>query len=221
MVDVRQEDGAQHYMMFWIGSIFHQYTYIRGAENALIDVAEQRPEFFSLVERLYEFLLKRIKILSGYDLDGLFIADDWGSQQAMMIDPAQWRKIFKPYYRGLAEAIHDSGFFAHYHTCGYTLPILSDLIDCGFDGINPQVSLMDTKKIAKIFKEKTSIRPDLERQGILMRGTPDEVAEHVSETFQIFKSFRGGYIGHIPVEMNVSPANVEAMMKTYREASFN
>ena len=217
---VRRSDKGRHYMLVWIGSIFHTYTYLRGAENALIDVAEQRPEFFSLLDMLLEFLLKRIRILKQHDLDGIFISDDWGSQQSLMIDPEQWRKVFKPRYVRLAEGIHECGFFAHYHTCGYTLPILEDLIECGFDEINPQVPLMDIEKVAGIFRGKRCIRPDLERQGVLIHGTPPEVEAHVRSTFDALKSPGGGYIGHIPIEMNVPPENAEAMMRTYSELTF-
>ena len=221
MAEVRREDNRQHYMMVWIGSIFHMYTYLRGYENALIDVAEERPEFFALLEKLTAFAIKRIKILGDYDLDGIFIADDWGTQYNMLIDPQQWRRIFKPLYKRIDEEIHKLDRLAHYHTCGYTLQILPDLIECGFDEINPQVPTMDIQKIAKIFRNRTCIRPDLERQGVLLYGTTEDVRAHVLKTFETLKSERGGYVAHIPVEVNLPVENVEAMMKTYWQCEFN
>jgi uroporphyrinogen decarboxylase len=221
MAEVRKEDSAQHYMMVWIGSIFHQYTYLRGYENALMDVAEERPQFFALLERLTEFLIRRISILGDYDLDGVFIADDWGTQYNMLIDPQAWRRIFKPLYKRIAAEIHKLDRLSHYHTCGYTLQILPDLIECGFDEINPQVPTMDIHQIAGIFRNRRCIRPDLERQGVLMYGTAEEVAAHVSKTFETLKSEDGGYVAHIPIEVNLSVDNVEAMMKTYSLCRFN
>jgi uroporphyrinogen decarboxylase len=220
MAEVRKADRREHYMLVWIGSIFHQYTYLRGYEDALIDVAEQRPELFSLLERLTEFLIRRIKILGGYDLDGIFIADDWGTQYNMLIDPRHWRRIFKPLYVRIAEEIHRLDRLAHYHTCGYTLQILPDLIECGFDEINPQVPTMDIHQVAGIFRNRRCIRPDLERQGVLMHGTAEQVGAHVLKTFQTLRSDNGGYVAHIPVEVNLPVENVEAMMKTYRRCDF-
>ncbi len=221
MAEVRKEDNRQHYMMVWIGSIFHMYTYLRGYENALIDVAEERAGFFLLLEKLTEFAIRRIQLLSDYDLDGIFIADDWGTQYNILIDPDQWRRIFKPLYTRIAEEIHKLDRLAHYHTCGYTLQILPDLIECGFDEINPQVPTMDIHQIAAIFRDRTCIRPDLERQGILMYGTPGDVSTHVLDTFTTLKSERGGYVAHIPIEVNLTVENVEAMMQTYRQCEFN
>jgi uroporphyrinogen decarboxylase len=221
MAEVRKEDGRQRYMMVSIGSIFHMYTYLRGYENALVDVAEQPGELFTLLEKLTEFAIRRIKLLADYDLDGIFIADDWGTQSNMLIDPEQWRRIFKPLYTRIAEEIHKLDRLAHYHTCGYTLQILPDLIECGFDEINPQVPTMDIHRIAAIFRDRACIRPDLERQGVLMRGSPQDVAAHVLDTFAILKSNRGGYVAHIPIEVNLPVENVEAMMNAYRDCNFN
>ncbi|UCF97449.1 MAG: hypothetical protein JSV89_20095 [Spirochaetaceae bacterium] len=221
MAEVRAEDGREHYMMVWIGSIFHQYTYLRGYENALMDVAEERSEFFSLLERLTGFVIQRIKILADYDLDGIFLADDWGTQFNMLIDPQVWRRIFKPLYGRIAEEIHKLDRLAHYHTCGYTLQILPDLIDCGFDEINPQVPTMDIHQIATFFRDRRCIRPDLERQGVLLHGSAQEVVDHVINTFQTLRSEKGGYVAHIPVEVNLPVENVEAMMKTYSQCGFN
>jgi len=221
MADVRKEDGRMHYMMVWIGSIFHQYTYLRGYENALMDVAEERPGFFALLEKLTEFAIRRIKLLADYDLDGIFLADDWGTQYNMLIDPKQWRRIFKSLYERIVDEIHQVDKLAHYHTCGYTLQILPDLIECGFDEINPQVPTMDIRQVAEIFRDRTCIRPDLERQGVLMHGTAEDVRAHVMNTFETLKSNRGGYVAHIPVEVNLPVGNVEAMMKTYWQCEFN
>jgi uroporphyrinogen decarboxylase len=220
MTEARRGTKKEKYIVFWTGSIFHTYTYIRGIDNALIDIAEENNGFFSLLEILLDYQLKRLDLLQNFRPDGVLIADDWGTQQAMMINPEQWRRIFKPMYRKIAGRIHEIDALAHFHTCGYTLPILEDLIECGFDEINPQVQLMDREKVAQIFKDRCCIRPDLDRQGLLVQGNPSEVSEHVRNTFNDLKTSRGGYLGHIPVEMNVPIENAEAMMKIYRELAF-
>jgi hypothetical protein len=79
---------------------------------------------------------------------------------------------------------------------------------------------MDIQQLRELFHDTVCVRPDLDRQQTLVSGTPVEVRRHVEETFAAFRSPRGGYVGHIPVEMNVSPQNVEAMMRAYREARF-
>jgi uroporphyrinogen-III decarboxylase len=80
MAEVREEDGHKHYMIVWIGSIFYIYRCLRGCENAFIDVIEERREFFAILEKITEFAIQRIKLFGDHDLDGIFIADDWGTQ---------------------------------------------------------------------------------------------------------------------------------------------
>lgn len=221
MREARGSDGGEHYLLAWLGSLFHLYTYLRGYEEALMDVAEERREFRELLDRLTEFLLQRIRLLAGYGPDGILISDDWGTQSSALINPETWRRVFKPYYRVLLEAIHSAGALAHFHTCGHTLPLLADLIECGYDEINPQVPTMDIDAVAALFRERRCIRPDLDRQQVLVHGSPEQVRRHVERTFAALRSRRGGYVGHIPVEMNVPPANVEAMMVAYSEARFD
>ena len=217
---VRRSDRQEHYLLAWTGSLFHQYTYLRGYENAMIDVAEESPGFVELLDRLTDFLLARIRLLGREDVDGILISDDWGTQLDVMIDPRSWRRIFKPRYLRICEEMHRAGTLAHFHTCGMTLPLLPDLIECGFDEINPQVPTMDIARVRALFHDRRCIRPDLDRQHILPNGTPEDVRRHVLETFETLKSGRGGYLGHIPVEMNVPPQNVEPMMAAYHAARF-
>ena len=220
MVEVRKMDKSQHYFMFWIGSIFHTYTYIRGMYNAMLDVVEENQKYYNLLERLLDFQIKRIDLLKHAKPDGILISDDWGTQNSMMINPNHWRKIFKPIYSIIVDKIHKTGTFAHFHTCGNTLPILEDLIECGFDEINPQVQLMNRNKIASIFKNRCCIRPDLDRQNLLVNSNPTEVSMQIKDTFKDFASPTGGYIGHIPVETSIPIENVEAMLQTYWDLSF-
>jgi uroporphyrinogen-III decarboxylase len=220
MDEVRRADGGRHYLLAWVGSLFHLYTYLRGYEEALIDVAEESTGYFQLLDRITEFLAARIRLLGRRGVDGILISDDWGTQLDVLINPETWRRVFQPRYRRILEEMHRAGALAHFHTCGHTLPILPELIDCGFDEINPQVPTMDIQRLRPLFLDRVCIRPDLDRQQTLVSGTPEEVRRHVEETFAAFRSRRGGYIGHIPIEMNVSPQNAEAMMRAYREARF-
>lgn len=213
-------DKHQHYMLVWAGSIFHRYTYLRDFENALIDIVEEKKDFFKLIDMIVEHVMIRIRRFHQSGIDGILITDDWGTQTSLMINPEIWRRIFKSIYRRLVETIHEGGVFAHFHTCGNTQSILDDLVKIGFDEINPQVPTMNLKDLSHRLRGKICIRPDLGRQGVLCRGGPEDVRNHVIETFQAFKTEKGGFIGHIPVERSVPLKNVEMMMKTFSELNW-
>jgi len=66
-----------------------------------------------------------------------------------MIRPEYWRKVYKPAYAKIVAAIKGVGCFAHLHTDGVTDAIMEDLIEIGFDELNPQMSCMDVESVGR------------------------------------------------------------------------
>lgn len=66
-------------------------------------------------------------------------ADDWGTQNAPIASPTIYRELFQPYYRRMNDAIHhlapDVKTFLH--SCGAIYDIMDDIIDSGFEVLNP------------------------------------------------------------------------------------
>ncbi|MGQ9592042.1 MAG: hypothetical protein ACUVYA_17310 [Planctomycetota bacterium] len=42
-------------------------------------------------------------------VDTVFLTDDWGTQNALMISPDLWRKLFAPRYRKIFDEAHRAG----------------------------------------------------------------------------------------------------------------
>ncbi len=72
---------------------FERLQFIRGSENLYIDLAEQPPELFQLLEKVHQFYMKELELWAKTDVDALTIMDDWGAQRSLLISPRQWRKI--------------------------------------------------------------------------------------------------------------------------------
>jgi uroporphyrinogen decarboxylase len=217
MREVMRVDDHQHYFIAAAGTVMHQMTFLRGFENTLLDLAEQRAEILYIRDCVTNIVLKRINAWTEAGVDGVLIEDDWGTQEALMISPAMWRRIFKPIYLQLVQAIHAGGACAHLHSDGVIRSIIPDLIEIGFDEINPQVWIMDMDKLSQEFAGKICFRADLDRQWVLPRGSPAQVAEHVRQTYAAFGSREGGYIGYGQVGPDVPLDNAEAMLRTFTE----
>ena len=217
MVEAVKADGHQHYVLIEIGSLWQRTNWLRGFENSLVDVLEERSEMAFLRDRLTDFLVKRVEILHSYRdvVDGIQINDDWGTQQALMISPDHWRRLYKPAYARIVKAIKDGGWFAHLHTDGVTEAILEDLIEIGFDEVNPQMSCMDIETLGRRFGGRVCVRADVDRQVTLPFGTPADVEAYVRRLFAAFGQRNGGYVGYGQVGTDVSLANGEAMLKTF------
>lgn len=219
LVDAVRADGHRHYVPVLAGTLWQQTFWLRGFENALLDVLDDRPEMHYLRDRLVEFLLQRIEIILEHreHVDGIQINDDWGTQQGLMISPAHWRRIYKPAYARLVAAIHSAGLQAHLHTDGHVAAIVEDLIEIGFDEINPQVSCMDLADLSRRCRGRVCVRADVDRQYHLPYGTPAEMAAHVRSLYDAFGGPTGGYVGYGEVSTDVPLANVEAMLRAIAE----
>ncbi len=77
--------------------------------------------------------------------------DDVAGQNGWLIRPELYRKLIKPKQKRLVEAIKKkTNAKLFYHSCGATRDLIPDLIEIGFDILNPvQVSAkgMDTKEL--------------------------------------------------------------------------
>ncbi len=215
MLKTVEADGHQHFVMAGAGSIYHQYAFLRNVENGLIDVLEEKPQFAHLLERLTDFVVARAAFWCQFEeVDGILIEDDWGSQENLLISPAKWRKWFKPLYRRVIQAIHAGGKTAHLHSDGQVRSIIPDLIELGWDEINPQVWTMDVKELGREFGGKICFRADLDRQYVLPFGTVEQVEEHVRQTYAALGSRRGGFIGYGQVGPDTPLRNAEVMLRT-------
>ncbi len=223
MVDAVKADGHQHYTLIEVGTLWHRTNWLRGFENSLVDVIEDRPELYELRDRLTDFLLKRVEILLRHRglIDGILVNDDWGTQQALMISPEHWRKVYKPAYARIVAAIKAGGCFAHLHTDGVTQEIMFDLIEIGFDELNPQMSCMDIETVGRRFGGRVCFRADMDRQWTLPFGTPADVTALVERLFKAFGQQHGGYVGYGQVGTDVPLANAEAMLQAFSRLRYS
>lgn len=214
-VDRARQKGK--YIVAYAGRLFERLQWLRGYENLMLDLVDAPDEMASLIERVCDYLLGTIAVLSEYRPDSIYFSDDWGTQRQLMISPGLWQGIFKPCYQKLFKAVHDAGAHVYFHTDGYTLDILPDLMEIGVDILNPQFSCMDLEKLSDLVKGRVCIRTDLDRQHLLPKGEPGEVKEYVRKVFDLLGTPQGGIIAAGELAVDSSLANIEAMYQAFEE----
>jgi hypothetical protein len=83
-------------------------------------------------------------------VDMIWLGDDVGGQQAMLMSPKMWRKYLKPRMADLIAALRalNPNIKIAYHTDGVVYPIISELIEIGIDVLNPiQPQAMDPARL--------------------------------------------------------------------------
>jgi len=166
----------------WI-SHFEIYCQMRGLENALMDTLAF-PDFLDAtierIDAIQTIMLEKMLKELNEDIDIVFISDDMGMQDSMLISLESWETHFKQRLKNWCDLIHSYGKKVLYHTDGAVLPLIPGLIECGVDILNPIQHVcpgMDRTKLKEQFGKDLIFHGGVENQRILPMGTVDEVIE--------------------------------------------
>ena len=197
--------------------LFERLQWLRGMERLLLDLAEDHPALYVLRDRVHEFNMRNLEHLLRYDVDGIEIMDDWGSQRSLLISPRTWRRVFAPCYREMFAHVHAAGKLVFFHTDGYTEQIIQDLVELGADAINCQVTCMDIEALGRRFGGQVCFWGEPDRQHTLPLATPAAVQREVHSLVRALARPEGGIIGLGTAMPDVPLANIEAMLAAWNE----
>ena len=199
------------------GGFFQHMQHLRGPANYFEDLAEDNEGVHELADRMVEHNLYSIHRYIKAGVDCINFGDDWGAQDRLLIHPDMWRRFFKPRYARMFAAARDAGVHVWFHTDGWILEIIDDLIEIGVTVLNPQHECMVTQRVGEIAGGRVCIRTDIDRQWVIPYGNPEEVEEAVKEAVVAFGSFNGGVILHGEVGQDVPLENIEALYSAFYE----
>jgi uroporphyrinogen decarboxylase len=164
----------------WI-SHFEIYCQMRGLENALMDVVAD-PDFLDAtldrIDAIQTAMLERFLSEMGDLIDMVFISDDMGTQESLLISPTSWNRHFRARLKNWCDIIHRHGKKVLYHTDGAVYPLLPDIIACGIDILNPIQHIcpgMGRDVLQRDFGSQVVFHGGVDNQKTLPFGTADDV----------------------------------------------
>ncbi len=183
-------------------ALFERLHSLRGMENVFTDFYLCEPEVHRLLDALEIYLLQMVHRWADLGADAVFMTDDWGSQNGLLISPDLWRALFKPYYKRVFEEIHALGMDAIFHSCGNVTAIVGDLIDIGLDVLDPvQPGAMNIEHLAREYGGSLAFSGAVDIQDLLVRESPERIKEELRRIVDtIGKPFGGALL--------LGPANV-------------
>ena len=199
----------------WI-VFFEQMQQLFGFENLLVALMLEMPEVYRMRDDLLKFNLGWLDNWLASDYQGIHFADDWGSQNNLLIPPDLWRSFFKPVYKEMFSKVKSKGLHVWYHSDGHILEIMPDLIELEVDVLNCQASLMDMNELGK-FAGKIAFRTDIDRQKVLPFVSPGEVKDYVFKLFHQLGTPKGGIIACGEISEDVPLENIKAMYEAFTE----
>jgi uroporphyrinogen decarboxylase len=207
-------------------NLFEWGTFLRRMDNFMMDTYADQDEVERLLDALMEVHLAGLaKICEavGDVVDILKFGDDLGMDTGPFMSPEVYRTLFKPRHTKIVEFAHKhSKAKAMLHSCGSIYALLPDLIEAGYDVINPiQTNCrdMEPERLKREFgKDVCFWGAGCDTRTVINRGTPAQVKEHVKRRLEIFAP-GGGFVFNTVHNIlpEVPPQNVVAMFEAIEE----
>jgi uroporphyrinogen-III decarboxylase len=128
----------------------------------------------------------------------IWLGDDVGAQNAMLISPKHWRRYLKPRMANFIarlKAINPQLKVA-YHSDGCIYPIIPDLVEIGLDVLNPvQPASMDPVRLKRQWGDRLCFWGSIDEQHTLPFGSPEDVRKEVLTRIQTLGEGGGLIIG--------------------------
>ncbi len=198
---------------------WERYQFLRGTENAMLDMAEVDERVVGLLRLIHEFYLRQYEFWVQTEVDALFFMDDWGSQQALLISPATWRELFKPLYQEYCDLAHAHGKFAFMHSDGNIQAIYPDLVEIGVDALNSQLFCMDMGELAAIAKGQLTFWGEIDRQHVLPAADAEVGRAAVRRVASHLYDPAGGLIAQFELSPAANPETALAIFEEWEEVS--
>jgi uroporphyrinogen decarboxylase len=208
----------------WV-SCFEIYSQLRGIEQSLMDLALNPALVEATLDRVEEIqteMMHRFLSQAADLVDLVFISDDIGGQNGMLMSPRMWRRHLKPRLKRWCDLIHSYGIRVFYHTDGGVGPVIPELIEVGIDVLNPIQHAcpgMALEELAQAYGDHLIFHGGIDNQRVLPFGTADDVR---AETLHCLETLGAGREGYICCSChNVQPGtpveNILTMIETVQD----
>lgn len=207
-------------------NLFEWGTFLRRLDNFIMDLKRAPAE----VERFLDALmvrhlgsLEKICRTVGDVVDIIRLGDDLGMNTGPLMGPEMYRKLFKPRHTILCNFINThSSMHTFIHSCGSIYKLIPDLIEAGFEILNPvqtNARDMQPERLKKEFGASVTFwGGGADTRSILNMGTPEQVKDHVRGNIEVL-SPGGGFIFNTihNILPDVPPQNIVAMFEAIDE----
>jgi len=208
------------------GRLFHSYSWLRGFDSWLMDMHDNQRLYHALAERILEIGVGYVEAFLpsvAEQADLVYMSDDLGTQQSLLMSPQAYRTFCKPYHGRLIAAIRRAAPRAKIlmHSCGAIAPLIPDLIEIGVDVLNPvqpKAAGMEPHVVKREFGRELSFLGGLDTQELLPFGLREQIRDGVRDLIDAYAP-GGGYVFAPSHEIlpEVEPSNIVAMFEAALE----
>ncbi len=203
---------------------FLLYCRLRGMEQAFCDLVENPLLAEAILDRIHwihESLLSKCLNQVAELIDFLWVGEDLGTQDSLLLSPAVFRRFLKPRLASMISLAHSFGVRVFFHSDGAIRPLIPELLEIGIDVLNPiqwRCRGMDRRELARDFGSQVVFHGGVDNQRTLPFGTPEDVRNEVAENIAIFREGKGYIVAPCHnLQPNTPTANILALYEAVAE----
>jgi uroporphyrinogen decarboxylase len=207
-------------------NLFEWGSFLRRLDQFLMDLFIEPLKVHALLDALMESHLNTLAKTCeavGDIVDIIKFGDDLGMINGPFFSSEIYREFFKPRHKILCDYTKThSSMHTMLHCCGGIYELIPDLIDAGFEILNPiqiNAANMEPERLKNEFgKDVVFCCVGCDTSRILNRATPEEVMKHVLSNLEIFGK-DGGFVFTTVhnIMPDVPPENIVAMFDAVNE----
>jgi len=207
-------------------NLFEWGGFMRRLDEFLMDLLAEPQQVHAFLDALMEKHLDGVAktcAAVGDIVDIIRFGDDLGMTNGPFFSKETYREFFKPRQKILCDHVKKhSTMRTMLHSCGSIHDFIPDLIEAGFDILNPvQINAlrMEPERLKKDFgADVTFWGGGCDTSHILPKATPAEVKKHVLRNLEIFAP-GGGFVFNTVhnIMPDVPPENILAMFEAVAE----
>ena len=194
------------HMQTMIGGPWSFALELRGANEAMVDIYEDKPFLHDLMHYTTETVVARC--LCALELGVFpFIGDP--SAGMSLISPEVYQEHVLPYHKRIVDSVHEKGGKLAFHICGYVDPIYDFLIELGIDGLSIDAP-SSLEKLFELGRGKVTIMGNVDPI-LFIEGTPDQLQAEAKKCLKIARGEARYIVGpgcQIPLEAKLD--NIKA-----------
>lgn len=171
---------------------------LRGFAAAMEDFYLEPEKVERVLDMILEFKLGQLGELHrrfGAAVDGIFLTDDWGTQQGAFVGPKIFERFFAPRYARLFGALRSWGWHVILHSCGRINQLVGRFMELGVQVLNmQQPRAYGLEEFGRTFAGKVCFLTTVDIQATLPRGIEEDVRQEARLLVETWSVPAGGLI---------------------------